>query len=249
MNNDSGISSTISLPSTLTTKSEVKIPLTRNSLRASGAGRGIVWIAIMCWMLAGSLVSGDDLVIDSFQYASPAAAQAVWVRPYADASQLVIPVTEASVPCLSLPNIFTPATARGAWDRTISLDLSAYSSISVRLKSTRPSMSMSIFFQTTGGGWYCKTFFITDQWATYVFPLLSFRVGDGSASGWNNVTKVRLSCWQHLDTSPATGGKHWAVSSAGTGVFSCPTTRGSLSRKVPCIMVCPPCQRRQSADG
>ena len=133
-NNDSGISSTISSPSTLTTKSEVKIPLARNSLRAHGAGRGIVWIAIMCWMLAGSLVSGDDLVIDSFQYASPAAAQAVWVRPYADASQLVIPVTEASVPCLSLPNIFTPTTARGAWDRTINLDLSAYSSIKVRLR-------------------------------------------------------------------------------------------------------------------
>ena len=65
-------------------------------------------------------------------------------------------------------------------------------------------MSMSIFFQTTGGGWYVKTFYITDQWATYVFPLLSFRVCDGSASGWNNVTKVRLSCWQHLDISPAT---------------------------------------------
>lgn len=173
----------------------------RNWLRTPVAGRGIVWIAIVCWMFAGSLVMGDDYVIDSFQYATPAAAQTAW--PAFLAGQPVMPVTEGGVSCLSLPNAFTTSTVRGYWDRTMSLDLSSYSVIAVRLKSTRPSMYMSLYFITTGGGCYVKHFYITNQWRTYVFPISIFGT-EGTVNGWNNISKVRLSCWQLTDPTPAT---------------------------------------------
>ena len=185
----------------------------RSARQAFGAARRVVYSVIMCWMLAGSYAMGADLVIDSFQYTAPpyatpalaqADAQAKWI-PVAlgNAGQPCIPATEAAVSCLSLPCAFTSSTTRGFWDRTVNLDLSDYASISVRLKSTRPSMYMTIYFQTTAGGFYTKSFYITDQWVSYTFSRASFLI-EGTVSGWNYVTKVRLSCWQQADPSPAT---------------------------------------------
>jgi hypothetical protein len=161
-------------------------------------------VRISCWKpsdtspatVYAANLGADNLVIDSFTYATPAAAQAAWPA-YLD-GLAAVPVT-----VLSLHNNFTSSTTRGYWDRTVNLDLSAYSVTAVRMKSTRPCMSVSFHFITTGGGAYAKYFYVTDQWATYVFPLGSF-ASEGTVTGWNNVTKVRISCWKGEDSSPAT---------------------------------------------
>jgi hypothetical protein len=154
-------------------------------------------------MLVCSAATGQtgDLVIDSFQYATPAEAQANWIA--ASAGQPALPVTEVQVPCLSLPLAFTTTTVRGYWDRIMNLDLSPCSWVTMRLKSTRPSMVFTLYFQTTGGGWYTKFFNITDQWKVYAFPLTSFGT-EGTVGGWNTITRIRLSPWQGSDPTPAT---------------------------------------------
>lgn len=186
---------------------------TRSTPDVSHALQAMSFI-ILNWMFAASSVAigaiSPPLLIDSFEYASPSAAQAVWVaatygQPAVYASQPVIPVTEAGVNCLSLPNAFTTTTVRGDFIRSGNLDLSPYSVISVKLKATCPSIFTTIGFKTTSGGWYLKVIYVTDQWRTYVIPTSSFEAQTSPpVSGWNTITQTKISCYNTSSDLPET---------------------------------------------
>jgi hypothetical protein len=187
----------------LAAKSEDRISTTRNWRRASGAWRGIMCVVIMCWMLAGSLAVGqeaNELVIDSFQYATPDEAQTAWVRWFAnsdDAAQPVLPATIEGVSGLTLPYEFTPDSWRGSWDKIEKLNLSDYTHLKFRVNGSAASgaKKISIAFMAGSDIWWTYNIDLADEWQTVKIPLADFKVDKNKeiSLDWSEIRRIRIS--------------------------------------------------------
>ena len=175
----------------------------RAGAQACGAWRGI-GAAILSWMLACSAATGqtEDLVIDSFRYPTPDAAQAEW-EPFSsvvgsEAAQPVLPATIEGVDCLSMPCVVTTTTVRGAWDKAVNLDLSAhrYLKFSINGSESNHAIRMvTVHLKTADGGWWYYEIRLSNQWKTFVLPLADFKA-EGKCTGWGDIRRIRISAWQ-----------------------------------------------------
>ena len=202
----------------------------RNWRQSSGVVRGIAWSIILCWMLAGSLATGTDLVIEPFQ--SPAG----WVCDYfgQDAS---LPVCSANIggeSCLNFPYEFTANTVRGTWYKNLgSINLSAYTHLKFRANGLAASKGLeyiTIYLKTGSGGYWWYNVNLSDQqWQTFVLPLADFSA-DGTCTGWSDIRSILISPWQKkqfglTDNSIYTFG-------TGTGSFALLDMRATFSTSV-----------------
>lgn len=167
------------------------------------------WLLIVCAVLVLVVLPAsclaEDLLIDSFQYPNAEAALAAWPAPYAgQAGQAPLPAIVDNVNSLTLSSVFTLSTDRAFWDKTVSLDLSAYDYFTFRFKAADPTEigSVSIAFLTGSGGWWGLDNVVyspNDQWQTGFARRSDFScevTPAGGCTGWNDIRKIRILLWQ-----------------------------------------------------
>lgn len=144
----------------------------------------------------------ESAIIDPFQYASDAAAQAVW-KPM-KGSQPVTCATVEGKPCLRLPCNFAPGLIeRASWDRKVTLDLTTCQGISMDVfcRQVTP-VSHFVFFFQSGDGWYSAGFHPTGPgWSTINIDKSSMHT-EGKPAGWSKLSTIRISAYrgQNQDT-------------------------------------------------
>lgn len=140
----------------------------------------------------------SPLIIDSFDDASSAAAQAAWLAQNGSPPVEMADSGEwGGERVMKLSCNFTSQPSRCYWDRAISLDLSAYRSFALEVYVSDPDAiaSFTLYFRS-GAGWYSRTFPITQAgWQTLCFAIGDFSQ-ESAPMGWNQITAIRLSPWK-----------------------------------------------------
>jgi uncharacterized lipoprotein YddW (UPF0748 family) len=145
----------------------------------------------------------ESIVIDGFEYADEAQAQAVW-QPFEGASQ--VKLTDAGIvkKALVLTCDFAQPVDRRYWDREVKLDLSRCDSFRISINAQQPSAirGFTVYFRS-GNGWYAGWISIGKPgWQTVTLSKSSFSV-EGEPTGWHSIDRIRLSVWrgeQQLNT-------------------------------------------------
>ncbi len=162
-------------------------------------------ICLVCGLVlpshARAEMQANGAMIDDCQYASDAAAQAVW-RPMADSAQVATALLDGHH-VLRLPCNFTGThIERASWDRKVTLDLASSRAVQFQIlcRDVSPVSYFAIYFQS-GEGWYSATFFPerSTGWNTIELDKKEFRP-EGRPAGWNHVQTVRISAWRGKDT-------------------------------------------------
>ncbi len=159
---------------------------------------------LLCFALACSTAAAaasDTLVIDNFDYADSAAAQAAWTpRANLPPVAMVAVKGRGAAMRIELPFKSMPVD-RSYVDRNVKLDLSAYSEISLDVfaESPNPAGRITLYFRS-GAGWYGKSFGLRKGWNTVVLSKGDFGAED-SPAGWHAIDGIRISPWrgQKLD--------------------------------------------------
>ncbi len=136
--------------------------------------------------------------LDAFTYDSPKEAAQAW-RPL---QQSPAPQPSAGGG-LSFSMPFSQPLDRVMWDRTISLDLSSYSSFALDLSCDQPEAlrSLALYFKS-GKGWYIWNKPLKKAGRQTLSILKGDFETEGQPAGWNRIEAIRLSPWkgQSLDT-------------------------------------------------
>jgi uncharacterized lipoprotein YddW (UPF0748 family) len=145
----------------------------------------------------------EKLVIDDFDYANDAAAQAAWAPNQGGQAVSMVPDPAGGADrVLRLPCDYTRPTERNYWDRQVQLDLSRFGRFEIRIYADdlRCLSHFSLFFQSQDG-WYGTTLSLKSRgWQTLTLSRASFSPEDRPA-GWNHITGIRLSPWKGGDVS------------------------------------------------
>ncbi|MFQ6099270.1 MAG: hypothetical protein ACE5O2_16180, partial [Armatimonadota bacterium] len=140
----------------------------------------------------------EKLVIDEFDYADDAAAQAAWAPN--DTGEPVAMMSDpdgGDARVLRLPCDYTRQTERNYWDRQVDLDLSRFGRFELRMYMDDPRClsHFTLFFQSPGG-WYGATIPLRKRgWQTVTMSRAAFR-SEGAPAGWNEIIGIRLSPWK-----------------------------------------------------
>lgn len=139
--------------------------------------------------------SQEELIIDSFKYASEKEAQSVWVP--LESSLPVSLVKEKEKKVVKLDLNFPEVEKRCYWDRVVALDLSNYEKIILELKVEDPSNlgSCTLYFQSTGGWFGCGFSIDGEGWQKIVLQKSQFKI-EQSPSGWDDIIGIRISFWK-----------------------------------------------------
>ncbi len=148
-------------------------------------------------LVAAAGISAGRQVIDSFDYATPQAAQAAWI-----ASGGTPPVSVARDDADRVLEFRAPFATDGDLERTIidrevSLDLAAAGQFQLQIAAERPEACghVTLYFRS-GEGWYgCGASLHERGWQTITFPKHRFRA-EGKPAGWKHVDGVRISVWR-----------------------------------------------------
>lgn len=157
---------------------------------------------IAVWFAAQSVcLAADSLVIDSFDYATTSAARAAWI-PSSTSPQVGIAENGewGSERVMLLPCPFTNPVSRCYWDRYVSLDLTGYRAISLRLYVPNPApISWFTLYFHSVSGWYGKSAGVTSSgWQRFQFSRSDF-VEEDTPAGWDQIDRIRLSPWKAAD--------------------------------------------------
>ncbi|MFH1022000.1 MAG: family 10 glycosylhydrolase [Planctomycetota bacterium] len=157
--------------------------------------RRLAWlVAFLLASAAGVAVAGDEeriITLESGEYATAAAAQAVW-RPIEKGTPPVEVADGEGPHLLKLPcNFASNGNWRVGWDRQGQWDLSPCQTIEMETIADRDKPAGMILYFHSGGGWYGCSFAVPPGRQTTGLPRKNFRL-EGSPAGWDKVDVIRL---------------------------------------------------------
>lgn len=156
---------------------------------------GVLFGYAPCTESAGS----KQLTVDGFNYQDAASAVAAWDAQESSPSPGVADSGPWGSGRLTVfPCDFSAGSReRCYWDRDVALDLSSYTTISLRVYCDNPAPidNVTLYFRS-GAGWYGADVKPgAGGWSTLVFDREGFWT-EGSPSGWNQIDGIRLSPWR-----------------------------------------------------
>lgn len=170
-------------------KSPQKLP---GSLRFSHVR---LWLGACLLFLGIGLAGAASVIIDDFAYSSTNAARQAW-----KGSPSVTVGNQGqwgNELVMLLPCDFATRASRCFWDRTVSLDLSGYTTFDLQIYAPDPSAisSFTLYFRS-GAGWYSGGATLSGSgWQTLRFSRSDF-LTEGTPSGWGAIDGIRLSPWK-----------------------------------------------------
>ncbi len=164
--------------------------------RAAFAGLAIPWVAV--FLLLSSLSGqGSPLVIDDFAYTNTTAARQAWVAVSAPAVDMATSGDWGADQVMILPCDFATRSTRCYWDRTVSLNLAAFTDFAIEVFAPDPGAisSFTLYFHS-GAGWYGGNASLSQAgWQTLRFSKANF-IPEGTPAGWDQIDRIRLSPWK-----------------------------------------------------
>jgi hypothetical protein len=170
-------------------------------LSSSGALPARVGLLILGLLLLtpGALPAlATTLVIDDFEYASDAAAQAVWLNRGGSPKVTMAASGEwGDERVMTLPCNFSTQPDRCYWDRLDTFDLSAYPMFALELYVPDPdAVSRFTLYFHSGSGWYkYSPEILRPGWQTLTVAVTDFEK-EGTPGGWDQVDTIRFSPWR-----------------------------------------------------
>jgi uncharacterized lipoprotein YddW (UPF0748 family) len=148
-------------------------------------------------------VFGGSRQIDSFEYATDAAAQAAWVAsPSSSEGPVTMTKSVQGGRALAMPAQFAGATSDprfndSSWSRTMALDLSGQRGVQFDVLPDSLASTSGISLQLqTGAGWYEKTIpaaqLVAGQWNTITITRQEM-LAEGTPGFWSAITGIRFS--------------------------------------------------------
>ena len=135
------------------------------------------------------------VTIDSCVYADDASAQAAWAPGVPSPQVRADPNGGVILPCP-----FSQKMERVAWDRKLSLDLSACDRFRLQMRATNPgAVGFCTIYFHSGNGWYGANFPLSSRtWQTITLSRAEF-IPEGAPAGWDHVDTIRISPWRGDD--------------------------------------------------
>ncbi len=155
-------------------------------------------------LLAATSFAADVMLIDDFEYADEAAAQAAWQPDeQAEPVGLYPHESEGGKTALMMPCNFSleryklsPNNPRAVYDRTVDLDLARYGSIvfDFYCDDPDPIRNATLYFHSAAG-WYAKGFNPSKGWKRMSVSRSEFGRED-APGGWRAIDRIRVCAWQ-----------------------------------------------------
>lgn len=139
----------------------------------------------------------DATVLDAFDYADSAAAQAAWAVSSRTPPVVVQRHQGRNVLVISAPLKSSPDLPRTVMDRDVELNLAGMTRFLLDIEPEQPveGEQVSLYFRS-GRGWYAGSARLTsNQRTTLVFERRDFRPEDQPA-GWDRIDGIRISIWR-----------------------------------------------------
>jgi hypothetical protein len=157
---------------------------------------------VIAWTVALFLLSqlrspGAPLLIDGFSYTNSTAARQSWVAVSAPPVSMATSGAWGTEQVMTLTCDFAVRTERCYWDRTVSLNLAAFTDFALEVFAPDPGAisSFTLYFRS-GAGWYGGNVFLSHAgWQTLRFSRANF-IPEGTPSGWDKIDGIRLSPWK-----------------------------------------------------
>jgi len=130
-------------------------------------------------------------VVDNFQYPDNQTARTTW------ASKDKSPQPNKMIDGLRLDLPFKKGRDRVYWQRTVSMNLSSFTSLRLDITAPDPAAmrSFAIYFKS-GPGWYIWNKPLASSGRqTVQIPKTDFSI-EGSPRGWQNIEAIRMSPWK-----------------------------------------------------
>src|ERR1035437_5468197 len=164
--------------------------------RAAIAVVALPWVAV--FLLLGSPASqGSPLIIDDFAYTNTTAARQAWVAVSAPVVNMATSGDWGADQVMTLTCDFATRDVRCYWDRTVSLNLAAFTDFALEVYVPDPGAisSFTLYFRS-GSGWYGGSASLSQAgWQTLRFSKADF-IPEGTPSGWDHIGGIRLSPWK-----------------------------------------------------
>jgi uncharacterized lipoprotein YddW (UPF0748 family) len=161
----------------------------------------------MAWALAFYFFGRSQslcapLIIDDFAYTNTAAARQAWVTGSAPPVAMATSGDWGTDQVMTLPCDFAVRNDRCLWDRTVSLNLAAFTDFALEVFAPDPgAISTFTLYFRSGAGWYGASASLSQMgWQTLRFSKSAF-VLEGTPSGWDHIDGVRLSPWKAASRS------------------------------------------------
>ena len=159
--------------------------------------RTVVAWTVLLFLLGPSRSLGATLLIDDFSYTNSAAARQAWVAVSAPAVDMVASGEWGSDQVMTLTCDFATRDGRCYWDRSVSLNLTAFTELALEVFAPDPGAisSFTLYFHS-GAGWYSSSASLSQAgWQTLRFSKANF-ISEGTPAGWNQIDRIRLSPWK-----------------------------------------------------
>jgi uncharacterized lipoprotein YddW (UPF0748 family) len=154
------------------------------------------WVAV--FLLLGPPPSqGSPLVMDDFAYTNTTAARLAWAAVSAPAVNMATSGDWGTDQVMTLTCDFATRDGRCYWDRTVSLNLAAYTDFALEVFAPDPRAisSFTLYFHS-GAGWYGGNASLSQAgWQTLRFSKANF-IPEGTPAGWDQIDRIRLSPWK-----------------------------------------------------
>jgi hypothetical protein len=148
--------------------------------------------------MASQLLSlGAPLVIDDFAYPSTTTARWAWSAVSAPPVTMAMSGEWGEETVMTLPCDFATREGRCYWDRSVTLNLAAYTDFALELFAPDPgAISHFTLYFRSGAGWYGRPVSLSQAgWQRLRFTRSEF-TPEGTPAGWDKVDGIRLSPWK-----------------------------------------------------
>lgn len=153
----------------------------------------VLGILVLC-VLGKGLIGADELLIEDFDYADAAAAQAAW-RPGQGSPPIGL-MDHNGGKALRIECPFTQNVERSVYDRDVELDLRRFGQFTLEyyVDDVKPLRGFTLYFRSPGG-WFGAGFTGEKGWNEVTLLKSAFGT-EGSPAGWDQITGIRLSQWK-----------------------------------------------------
>ncbi|MEI6392673.1 MAG: hypothetical protein WCT12_16405, partial [Verrucomicrobiota bacterium] len=148
-------------------------------------------------LLAPARSSAGPLIIDDFVYTNSVAARVAWVNTSGPAVMMATTGGWGTEQVMVTTCDFATRSTRCTWDRTVALNLGAYTEFALEVYASDPGLfsAFTLYFRS-GAGWYgCSATLKQAGWQTLRFAVGDFIV-EGTPTGWSQIDGIRLSPWK-----------------------------------------------------
>jgi len=153
----------------------------------------VLWIVFPVFICLCTVSANADMLLDSFNYSSNAALQAVWGPYSAATTSLPTTATIGGVPCMDLHLNWTgPGLGTFQWCKNVCLDLSQCTALTWSMQATNPSQvfySFVTLYMDNGASYLAYDWAApTSQWQTVTLSKSAW--GLTGTSDLANVTQI-----------------------------------------------------------